>query len=278
MSAIREVYPYLIVHDAPAAIEFYRRVFGTEERLRMPDPETGRIGHAELALGPATIMLADEYPELGIRSPTAFGGTGLRIHLHVSDVDGLAQRAVGAGATLVSEPRDYEHGERQCRIRDPFGHEWLLGQDISRQAESPTTAAAASPGSRPSLFPGLRYRDEHAAMSWLERAFGFSRHAVYTGADGAVVHAEMRLGTGIVMIGAAPECAEGFNIYVHVENVDAHYARAVGAGAEITRPLADTEYGSREYGARDLDGHCWFFGTYLPAGDEPTGRQAQGRQ
>lgn len=131
MSGIREVFPYLIVHDAPAAIAFYRAVFGAEERLRIPDAGNGRVGHAELTLGPAIIMLADEYPELGIRSPIAFGGTGLRMHLHVDDLEALAERAVQAGATMVSEPRDYEHGERQCRIRDPFGHEWLLGQDIS---------------------------------------------------------------------------------------------------------------------------------------------------
>ena len=128
MSVIHEVFPYLIVHDASAAIAFYRHVFGAEERMRVPDPEKGRIGHAELILGPAVIMLADEYPELGIRGPTAFGGSGLRMHLHVDDVDGLAARAVAAGATMMSEPKDYDHGERQCRLRDPFGHEWLLGQ------------------------------------------------------------------------------------------------------------------------------------------------------
>lgn len=263
MPAIREVFPYLIVGDAAAAIEYYRLVFGAEERLRIPDEEKGRVGHAELVIGPATIMIADEYPELDIRSPAAFGGTGLRMHLHVDDVDGLARRAVDAGGTMVSEPKDYSHGERQCRVRDPFGHEWLLGQDISGPE-----APAATPEVRaadPNIFPGLRYRDEHAALDWLERAFGFSRHAVFTDDEGAVVHAEMRLGPGIVMMGAGPECEEGFNVYVHVADVDAHYARAVAAGAEITRPLADTSYGSREYGARDLDGHCWYFGSYLPA-------------
>jgi PhnB protein len=265
MPAIHEVYPYLIVSDARAAIEFYREVFGAVERLRIPDPENGRVGHAELIVGPATIMIADEYPELGIRSPAAFGGTGLRIHLHVDDVDALAARAVQSGATMLSEPKDYDHGERQCRLRDPFGHEWLLGQDISGAARANAGSGGAASTVRPNIFPGLRYRDEHAAMEWLERAFGFSRHAVYTDDDGAVVHAEVRLGPGIVMIGAPPECEEGFTLYVHVEDVDAHYARAVSAGAEITRPPADTSYGSREYGARDLDGHYWYFGTYLPA-------------
>jgi uncharacterized glyoxalase superfamily protein PhnB len=102
-------------------------------------------------------------------------------------------------------------------------------------------------------------------MDWLTRAFGFERHALFTDDDGAVVHAEMRLGPGIVMLGAAPECEEGFNVYVYVEDVDAHHARARAAGAEIVRALADTNYGSREYGARDLDGHYWYFGNYRPA-------------
>jgi uncharacterized glyoxalase superfamily protein PhnB len=262
--AIHEVYPYLIVRGAEAAIGFYRDVFGAEEIVRMADPDGRRVGHAELRLGPVTIMLADEYPELGILSPAAFGGTGMTLHLHVDDVDALAERAIRAGATMVREPADYEHGERQCRVRDPFGHEWLLGHAIGKAAV--VAAAPRSPkADRPNIFPGLRYRDEHAALEWLAKAFGFQRHALFTDDDGNVVHAEMRLGPGIVMLGAAPECAEGFNVYVYVENVDAHHARARDAGAEIVRPLADTAYGSREYGARDLDGHCWYFGNYRPA-------------
>ena len=267
MAAIREVYPYLIVRGGAAAIEFYREVFGAEEILRIADPDGRRIGHAELRLGPIIIMLADEYPELGILSPAAFGGTGTTLHLHVDDADALAARALGAGATMVREPADYEHGERQCRVRDPFGHEWLLGHEIGKAAAD----AAPSPRPKadaPNIFPGLRYRDERAAMDWLARAFGFERHALFTDDDGAVVHAEMRLGPGIVMLGAAPECAEGFNIYVYVEDVDAHHARARAAGAEIVRALADTSYGSREYGARDLDGHHWYFGNYRPAASE----------
>ena len=266
MPAIREVYPYLVVRGAAAAIEFYREVFGAEEILRMADPDGRRIGHAELRLGPITIMLADEYPELGILSPAAFGGTGVTLHLHVDDADSLAGRALRAGATMVREPTDYDHGERQCRVRDPFGHEWLLGHDIATRSGEvpPRPEPKAAVAGRPNLFPGLRYRDEHSAMAWLARAFGFERHALFTDDDGAVMHAEMRLGPGIMMIGSAPECEEGFNVYVYVEDVDAHYERARAAGAEITRQLADTSYGTREYGARDLDGHCWYFGTYLP--------------
>jgi PhnB protein len=127
--AIREVFPYLCVRDAASAIEFYTTVFGAEELLRLTDAG-GRIAHAELRLGPVVVMLVDEHPEYGIRSPLAFGGTGLTLHLHVDDVDALTARARSAGATVLREPEDHGHGERQSRVRDPFGHEWLLGHEL----------------------------------------------------------------------------------------------------------------------------------------------------
>ncbi|HET7424231.1 MAG TPA: VOC family protein [Gemmatimonadales bacterium] len=260
MPHIREASPYLIVRGAAGAMNFYRTVFGADEIFRMTDADTGRIGHAELRVGPMTIMLADEYPELGILSPLAHGGTGTALHLHVDDVDLLAADAVQAGATMVRAPADCDHGERQCRIRDPFGHEWLLGHDLGQTPRASNGHVAA----RPNLFPALRFRDEHRAMDWLERAFGFARHAVYTDDAGKLLHAELKLGPGILMMGSGPEDTLGFSIYVYVQDLDAHYARAAAAGAEIVRPLADTSYGSREFAARDLDGHVWYFGTYQP--------------
>jgi PhnB protein len=126
---IYEVYPYLHVRGGATAIDFYKRIFGAEERMRLAYPD-GRIAHAELKLGTVTILLADEHAEYGLQSPLAFGGTGSSIHLHVDNVDRLARRAIEAGATMVRAPSDEGHGERQCRIRDPFGHEWLLGHQI----------------------------------------------------------------------------------------------------------------------------------------------------
>lgn len=131
---IRDVYPYLHVRGAAAAIDFYKVVFGAEELLRLDEPD-GRVAHAELKLGPVTLMLVDEYPDYGIRSPLAYGGTGTSIHLHVDNVDRLAERAVQAGATIIKPPVDEGHGERQCRIRDPFGHEWLLGHEIEKVSD-----------------------------------------------------------------------------------------------------------------------------------------------
>jgi PhnB protein len=126
---ITQVYPYLCVRGGADAIDFYVRVFGAEELMRLTYPD-GRIAHAELKLGPVTVMLSDEHPEYGLLSPQAYGGTGMGIHLHVDDVDALTARAVEAGATVLRPPTDEGHGERQAKLRDPFGHEWLLGHQL----------------------------------------------------------------------------------------------------------------------------------------------------
>lgn len=120
-----------------------------------------------------------------------------------------------------------------------------------------------------SIFPAIRYRDAPAAADWLERVFGFERKMVVDGPEGAVMHAELRLGNGVVMFGSQrqdPEnpWAQQDGLYVVVEDVEAHYERAKAAGADIFRPLADTGYGAREYSVRDLEGRLWSFGTYRP--------------
>jgi PhnB protein len=126
---ISEVYPYLRVHDAAAAIAFYEHAFGAHELFRLQEPG-GRIGHAEIRLGPTTVMLSDEYPEHGISGPRALGGTTFSIHLHVDDVDAAFERAVQSGATIVRPLENHFYGERSGTVRDPFGHEWLLGGHI----------------------------------------------------------------------------------------------------------------------------------------------------
>jgi uncharacterized glyoxalase superfamily protein PhnB len=132
-NTIRQVFAYLTVHDAAAAIEFYRRAFGAEEIFRLKEPG-GRIGHAELQLGPAVMMLADEHPEYGIVGPRSLGGAGMRIHLHVNDADEMSARAVEAGGKLLMPPTDQFYGERSARVLDPFGHEWLIGHEIEKMS------------------------------------------------------------------------------------------------------------------------------------------------
>ncbi len=135
MSDIHEVYPYLRVHDTAQAIDFYARAFDAKELFRLTEP-SGRIGHAEIKIGPATLMLSDEHPEHGIHGPRALGGTTFSIHLHVENVDSAFEQAVNAGATVVRPLADQFYGERSGTVRDPFGHEWLLGghlEDVSTE-------------------------------------------------------------------------------------------------------------------------------------------------
>jgi len=118
----------------------------------------------------------------------------------------------------------------------------------------------------PNIYPFLRFADADAALEWLGRAFGFEEHAVYRGGEdgkGPIHHAQISLGPGIVMLGQGDPGEHG--IYVAVDDADAHYERAKAAGAEIVREIEDTDYGSREYTARDPEGNVWSFGTYRPA-------------
>lgn len=129
--AIHEMFAYLCVSDAAKAIEFYSRVFGAREKLRLTEP-SGRIGHAELDFGPSTLMLADEFPEFGITAPKPGSGASVTIHLHVDNADDVITRAVEAGATLEMAPKDEFYGERSGCIRDPFGHRWNIGHQIEK--------------------------------------------------------------------------------------------------------------------------------------------------
>lgn len=132
MNAIHELYPYLCVPSAQAAVDFYTRAFGAQELYRLTEP-SGRVGHVELQMGPsAVLMVSEEYPEYGITAPPPQGLPGMVIHLHVDDCDAMSRQAVTCGATLISPPTDQFYGERSCKVRDPFGHTWLLGHSIEK--------------------------------------------------------------------------------------------------------------------------------------------------
>lgn len=126
---VHELFPYLAVHDAVKAIDFYTSVFGAREKFRLVEP-SGRLGHAELDFGGTTLMIADEFPEYGFRSPEKLGGTPVTIHLHVDDCDAFIDRAVAAGAKLERPPSDAFYGERSGTVIDPFGHRWNIGHSI----------------------------------------------------------------------------------------------------------------------------------------------------
>jgi PhnB protein len=124
-----QVTPYLIVDDASAAIDFYSNVFGAKERVRMPAPE-GKIGHAELQLGDSLIMLADEFPDMGNRSPRSVGGSPVTVSVYTEDVDDVHERALKAGAKELRPVENQFYGDRAGQFEDPFGHRWSVATHV----------------------------------------------------------------------------------------------------------------------------------------------------
>ena len=137
------VSPYLIVSDGAAALDFYKKAFGATELMRHTDPN-GRVGHAEITIGDSVIMLADEFPDVGARSPRSIGGSPVGIHLYVEGVDALANRAIAAGAKVVRPVQDQFYGDRSGSVADPYGHVWHVAthkEDLSMEEVGKRAAA-----------------------------------------------------------------------------------------------------------------------------------------
>lgn len=117
--------PYIAVKGAANAIAFYKKVFGAKEEFRLEDQDK-RIGHAEISIGDGRLMLSDEYPDFGALAPASIGGTPVKLHLYVEDVDATMKKAEAAGATVLRPAQDQFHGDRSGMIADPFGHQWFL--------------------------------------------------------------------------------------------------------------------------------------------------------
>ncbi|HUO82743.1 MAG TPA: VOC family protein [Gammaproteobacteria bacterium] len=121
--------PYLIVAGAAKALDFYTKVFGATELMRMEAPG-GKIGHAEIRIGDSVIMLADEHPDMGIKGPRTLGGTPVSIMLYVADVDTLYNKAIEAGARELKPLEDQFYGDRSGTVTDPFGHVWTIATHV----------------------------------------------------------------------------------------------------------------------------------------------------
>jgi PhnB protein len=121
--------PYLVVNDASRAIEFYKQVFGAKETVRMGGPG-GKVGHAELKIGDSMLMLSDEMPGSGNRSPQSLGGSPVSVFMYVENVDSVFDQAVKAGAKADKPPEDMFWGDRFGHLTDPFGHLWAIATHI----------------------------------------------------------------------------------------------------------------------------------------------------
>ena len=147
------VTPYLIIKGATAAIEYYKQAFGAIELMRMPAPG-GKIGHAEIKIGDSPIMLADEFPEMGHKSPKTLGGSPVSIMIYVEDVDTVFARAITAGGTEQRPVKDQFYGDRSGTLEDPFGHVWHVAthkedvpaEEMARRASAHTAAVTGGGG------------------------------------------------------------------------------------------------------------------------------------
>lgn len=127
--------PYIIVHDAQAAIEFYKQAFGATEVLRLEGPG-GAIAHAEVKIGDSHVMLADEHPEFGAISAKSLGGSAGSLLIYCADVDAMFQQALAAGGKEKRPVQDQFYGDRSGVIEDPFGHSWSIAtrtEDLSQE-------------------------------------------------------------------------------------------------------------------------------------------------
>ena len=147
--SLHTITPHVVVREAARAVDWYTNVLGAEEQFRIPAPD-GRLMSVELRFGYSEVMLADEFPEMGIVSPQTLGGTYMALHLMVDDVDRVWQRAIDAGAEVFHPLQDSFWGERHGQVIDPFGHRWGLAQHLRDVSPEELVRAAqemfATPG------------------------------------------------------------------------------------------------------------------------------------
>ena len=273
--------PCLVLRDPVGAIEFYKRALGATELMRFADPN-GQILHAEIAVGDSRIAIAPEVPEWGNLGPQALGGSAVPIQLYVEDVDAFAQRAVGAGATVLIPIADQFYGDRAGRLADPFGHIWIVGthkEDVSteemrRRVEAWTHEHVAEPPLARAyrVEPHLPVEGASRLIDFLQHAFGAEETSRHTRPDGSVAHAEVRIGDSVITIGEALEVKPAPTaLHLYVPDADASYARSLRAGATSVQEPADQHYGDREAGVQDPFGNRWYISThkgesYIPEG------------
>lgn len=247
-TATNMLVPYVSVHDAAAAIDWYQVVFGAIERVRYVGDD-GRIGHGELDLGGATLMLADEYPEAGAVSPRSIGGTPVTLNLQVSDVDAVWERAVANGADPQRPPETQPYGHRSCTFGDPFGHRWMVQTEVSTptadeiesgfggafEVVTPTPTGDTSP--RAPSKPGapveigyltIPFDDTAMARAFYGALFGWKTESGHAGDQYAHI-ANTQLPMGMVPDGVAAPV----QLYFRVDDADAVADRAVELGGRI---------------------------------------------
>jgi PhnB protein len=282
--------PYLSITGAARALDWYAEAFGAVEEMRVVGDD-GRVGHAEITIEGARLMLADEYPEIDVVSPQTLGGTPTLLHLTLTDVDAAFAHAVAAGATVLQEPADQAHGNRHGTLVDPFGHRWMLSQVIEELTvgeyadrsngtgfevlgadDDHVVTTVDRPGSGGGIWASVYYEDALAGIRQLVEVFGFEEQLVVTAEDGStVVHSQIRWPEGGIVsahtyvpdrVYAQPPGTQA--LYVVTADPHSLWARCQAAGLEVVQEPYSPEYDAdgMGFGVRDREGNIWSFGTY----------------
>jgi PhnB protein len=277
---VRSMSLYICVANANAAINFYQEAFGAKELWRLVEPG-GKIGHAEIQIGNTTLMISDEYPDYNTLSPETIGGSPVKIHLDVTDVDAFAEQAIKAGATLIRPIADQFYGDRSGQLADPFGYTWIVSthikdvpveemqEELNKWAQSEKSSSEAGYVREPEMrrqnrhavTPYLTVHQPAELIDFVTQAFGALEHFRATGPAGGM-HAEVSIGDSVVMIGGAEHIEPmPAAIHLYVPDVDEAYERALEAGAKSLMPVVDQPYGERSGGVEDVHGNRWYIAT-----------------
>jgi PhnB protein len=257
-----------------------------------------KILHACILIDGASIMLADEFPEVGFLSPQSLGGSPVKIHLDVADIDAVAKRGVSAGLKEVRPVQDQFYGARSGQFADPFGYTWILSMRTEEvtfvemqqrydalQAQAAESAvvkkdAVVNPireGFR-TVTPYLTVANVHEEIDFIKKVFGAEGQVYGLGSAGGF-HSEYKVGDSMLMIGGGGEGStwKGVpapaSLHIYVEDVDVVYARALQAGATSLHPPQDQAYGERSAAIRDVAGNEWYPATHKGAHYIPEGLQ-----
>lgn len=284
----QSVAPRLRMKNAAAAIEFYKRAFGARENMRFEN--VLGLAHAEIQIGNAVIMVADEAPDFGLLGPEALGGSPVSIELFVDDSDAVYRQAIAAGATSISPVQDQFYGYRSGKVADPFGYTWTISTvkeemsvaEMHRRFEPMLREMMKKPEVDP-VPKGYRMVTPYVVAENGEGLIDFAKQVfeaeeIFRGAGGAGgVHCEVRIGDSMMMIGGGRPGHEFRSkpapaaLHVYVTDTDAVYQRALAAGGTSISPPADQEYGERGAGVKDPFGNYWYIATgfgknYIPEG------------
>ena len=280
------VTPYLTVDQGDVALKFYGAAFGAVEIMRVVmNEETAQLGHAEFRIGDAVFYLSDEFPEMGVKSPRTLGGTSVAMHLEVTNVDAAFSTAVAAGAESLAEPADQAHGARHGTIVDPFGHRWMLSQQIEEVSttdysqrmseDGMLVTTGPEPVGSPGIWAALNFADARKGIQFMVEVLGFEEALIVPGHDDPEVieHSQLRWPEGGVVQAATagrhgnvfsgrPTGAE--SLYVITGDPVAVHQRCVTAGADIVAPLESPPYDPEGlvFTVRDPEGNLWSFGNY----------------